>query len=342
MPLVNGHSQAAISQNIHEMIRAGHPQAQAVAAALNTARRYAAGGQTAAGALANTASGANMQPSAVNPAGLPHYVPSVPTTGVGNVNAMGVLPSGLMNIPQPGAYNMDLNTGAMSPQTQLALQALAQRGLGIGGQQAPAAAAPASPAQDTAGPTAITITSNGGEGGGLRTGGGVPGLAAGGMSASEGSPWWTRNAFRQEEAHPAGLISGPTGGRADHVPMSVGSGSYVVPADVVSGLGGGNTNAGGAVLDRLMHSGPFGTSIPVPKGHSSIPHPPRLARGGPADGVPVLVSHGEYLIPPHEVAGLHPSGDVEKGHRMLDDFIVRARKEIVKKTAKLPGPVKSS
>lgn len=33
MPLKKGHSQATISGNIREMIRAGHPQNQAVAAA---------------------------------------------------------------------------------------------------------------------------------------------------------------------------------------------------------------------------------------------------------------------------------------------------------------------
>ena len=49
MPLAKGSSQKTISSNIKEMVNAGHPQDQAVAAALNTARQAkAAGGPPAA------------------------------------------------------------------------------------------------------------------------------------------------------------------------------------------------------------------------------------------------------------------------------------------------------
>ena len=37
MPLATGHSRATISRNIREMIAAGHPRAQAIAAALHSA-----------------------------------------------------------------------------------------------------------------------------------------------------------------------------------------------------------------------------------------------------------------------------------------------------------------
>lgn len=39
MPLKKGSSKATVSSNIKEMMQAGHPQKQAVAAALNQARK---------------------------------------------------------------------------------------------------------------------------------------------------------------------------------------------------------------------------------------------------------------------------------------------------------------
>jgi hypothetical protein len=42
MPLTKGKSKKVISENISEMMHAGHPQRQAIAAALNQARKSGA------------------------------------------------------------------------------------------------------------------------------------------------------------------------------------------------------------------------------------------------------------------------------------------------------------
>ena len=63
-----------------------------------------------------------------------------------------------------------------------------------------------------------------------------------------------------------------------------------------------------------------------------------FAHGGYAEqGVPVAVAGGEHVLAPHEVtwAGM---GDIDAGHRALDEFVLRQRAKTVKTLRKLPGP----
>jgi len=120
--------------------------------------------------------------------------------------------------------------------------------------------------------------------------------------------------------HVAGPVHGPGGGRADDVDMSVKSGSYVIPADCVSGLAGadGNTNAGMAMLAQA-----FGPSDPA-----------AMAAGG---DVPIKISDGEFVLSPDQVARVG-SGDLKHGHRVLDAFVKKCRAEHIKTLSRLPGP----
>lgn len=146
--------------------------------------------------------------------------------------------------------------------------------------------------------------------------------------------------------HPEGLIHSAVPGRTDRIPMSVAAGSYVVPADVVAGLGEGNTLAGAHAMEMALHSGPGG--VPLPRGpmRDTVPRPPpapRMARGGVAPehgGVPVIVAGGEYLLGPHTVTRLG-GGDLKRGHDALDKWVVERRAHQVKQIKNLPGPVKS-
>lgn len=117
-----------------------------------------------------------------------------------------------------------------------------------------------------------------------------------------------------------GAIKGPTGGRADALPISVPAGAFVIPSDCVSGMpgAGGNTEAGMRELDKM-----FGK----PKGR---------ADGGT---VPIKISHGEYVLDPDQVARIG-GGDMDRGHQLLDDFVRRIRADHVRTLSSLPGPAR--
>src|SRR6185437_4727710 len=117
---------------------------------------------------------------------------------------------------------------------------------------------------------------------GMKRGGGIQGLADGGPPSI---PYWVRQAERTAVQKPTGLLMSDIGGRTDHIASNPAANSYVIPADVVSGLGEGNSLAGAKVLTQIMGMGPHGT--PLPQGLAGarsrfvgLPAPPR-SRGGP-------------------------------------------------------------
>lgn len=107
-----------------------------------------------------------------------------------------------------------------------------------------------------------------------------------------------------------GGIRGKTGGREDALPIDVPAGAYVIPADVVAALGGGNTEAGMHALDKK-----FGRRQ-------------RRAAGG---RVPILISDGEYVLSP---AAVEAAG----GNDRLDELVVNTRKAYARHLAELPEP----
>ena len=187
---------------------------------------------------------------------------------------------------------------------------------------------------------------------GLKKGGQVNKRALGGIeTASQMGDMAGRTRMMAsgiDRIHPSGLVMSPVAGRSDHIPMGLGSNSYVIPADVISGIGQGNTIAGGHAFDAMLHKGPYGMKLPIPKISGTLPKPnamPRVVaphlytRGGRTKGtVPTIVAGGERIVSPEEVARLS-GGDYKKGHEMLDRWVLEARKHALKVTKKLPGPV---
>ena len=63
------------------------------------------------------------------------------------------------------------------------------------------------------------------------------------------------------------------------------------------------------------------------------------AGGHVGNPVPIVAAGGEYVLSPDEViwAG---RGDLDRGHKALDDFVNQTRAELIKTLRKLPGPRK--
>lgn len=78
-----------------------------------------------------------------------------------------------------------------------------------------------------------------------------------------------------------------------------------------------------------------------PQQQSGMPPVQQAARGGSAkeDVVPILAAGGEFIIAPEHVARWG-NGDVEKGHRALDKFVVETRRKIIEEMRRLKPPVR--
>lgn len=136
-----------------------------------------------------------------------------------------------------------------------------------------------------------------------------------------------------------GPIKSHVAGRTDHIPMTLKSGSYVVPADIVSAMGEGNTAAGFQHFRRMFGGMPYAEGEPY--GGKDGPYNEKLpgkARGGAAT-VPIVAAGGEYVLSPEQVLVVG-KGDLDLGHRVLDEFVKRMRKQTIKTLQRLPGPRK--
>lgn len=122
----------------------------------------------------------------------------------------------------------------------------------------------------------------------------------------------------------AGYIHGETGGRTDNKPIDVEEGSYVIPADILSGLGEGNSHAGWAALQSQ-----FGMDVPHKADGGEI--------GAP---IPIVAASGEGVIPAGKVAEIG-GGDLQRGHSILDAMVKHVRKKTIKTLKRLPGPKKN-
>lgn len=133
-----------------------------------------------------------------------------------------------------------------------------------------------------------------------------------------------------------GPLKAPIPGRTDRLPIHVYSGSYVLPADIVSGLAEGNTEAGFGVIGRMIADQMAkGGAVGLSEKYGL--HGP--FHSGDGEVVPCIVAGGEYILTPEEVTAFG-DGDIDAGHKALDQFVKSQRKKLIKTLKGLPPPAK--
>lgn len=143
-----------------------------------------------------------------------------------------------------------------------------------------------------------------------------------------------------------GPIVSAVPGRTDRHDMNVASGSYVLPSETVSHLGENNTLAG---LEKIKQMGPHGLRRMVRAcgGAAQVvsKHHGRRAAGGGVQSdsvgkpIPVVTAGGEHVLPPDWVATIG-DGDMELGHRLLDNFVLENRKKHINTLKALKPPAR--
>ena len=78
--------------------------------------------------------------------------------------------------------------------------------------------------------------------------GGLAHYAGGGMAMGRGMPMPASADVRQL------AVGGPGDGQDDHIPAMLSDGEFIIPADVVSALGSGSTDAGSDALYDMIHN----------------------------------------------------------------------------------------
>lgn len=156
-----------------------------------------------------------------------------------------------------------------------------------------------------------------------------------GGGALSSPPFWARSAAHDLER--SGFIHGYTGGRTDAVPARVRNNGYVIPADIVSGIGQGNSLAGAHALGSMFKMGPYGAgAVQAP----AMPHMGHFASGGAPATTDIAISDGEFFVPPEKVAEIG-GGNIKHGHDILDAMVKHIRKKTIKTLRKLPAPKKN-
>lgn len=164
-----------------------------------------------------------------------------------------------------------------------------------------------------------------------------------GKNFASGGTSWQERASGRALTH-EGMIHSPVPGRTDALPITVGGGAYIVPSEHLAAIGQGNSLAGGQIMNQMLGLSKKGglrtpRAIIHKQGRMKMP---KLAEGGETDSnnpVDIIAAGHEFVIPPEKVREIG-GGDIDKGHRTLDHWVMSTRNKYIKTLRGLAPPKK--
>lgn len=112
----------------------------------------------------------------------------------------------------------------------------------------------------------------------------------------------------------------------------------MLPADHVAAIGQGNSLAGADIVNKMFKMGPYGAALTSIKPGKRVGKAKFASGGSHGKPTPIIAAGGEIVLPPDRIA--HRFGDLDRGHKALDNWVITTRKKHIKTLRGLKPPKK--